>query len=293
MTARPGSRQRAAPALPGRALLPGLALLLGLVLGLVAAPAAAQPSSGVAPITRILDTIEPPAQPAAAAQEDDSTAGQRADPWEPFNRAMWRFNQDLDQGLVLPWTDAYVTLVPEVARIGIGNFFANAQDAWSAVNNLLQGKLERSVAMTMRFAVNSTLGAFGLIDIATAVGMERTPEDFGQTLGVWGMPAGPYLVLPLFGPSTLRDAIALPLDLAASPYYAINDAAFRPATTVLGVLNTRSQLLGASEALDAIALDKYTFVRDVFLRRRLNQLYDGNPPEDLDIDGRRKPPTDE
>lgn len=292
MTARPGSRQRAAAALPGRALLPGLALLLGLVLGLGAAPAAAQPSSGVAPITRILDTIEPPAQP-AAVEEDDSTAGQRADPWEPFNRAMWRFNQDLDQGLVLPWTDAYVTLVPEVARIGIGNFFANAQDAWSAVNNLLQGKLERSVAMTMRFAVNSTLGAFGLIDIATAVGMERTPEDFGQTLGVWGMPAGPYLVLPLFGPSTLRDAIGLPLDLMASPYYAINDAAFRPATTVLGVLNTRSQLLGASEALDAIALDKYSFVRDVFLRRRLNQLYDGNPPEDLDIDGRRKPPTDE
>ena len=94
-------------------------------------------------------------------------------------------------GLLLPWTDAYVTLVPEVARIGIGNFFANAQDLWSSVNNLLQGRFERSVIMTMRFATNSVFGAFGLIDIATAVGMERWPEDFGQTLGVWGVPPGP------------------------------------------------------------------------------------------------------
>mgnify|MGYP000967523712 CR=1 FL=1 len=139
----------------------------------------------------------------------------------------------------------------------------------------------------------AALGGGRRPDTALGIGRQGVADGFGQTLGVWGMPAGPYLVLPLFGPSTLRDAIGLPLDLMASPYYAINDAAFRPATTVLGVLNTRSQLLGASEALDAIALDKYSFVRDVFLRRRLNQLYDGNPPEDLDIDGRRKPPTDE
>lgn len=215
------------------------------------------------------------------------------DPFEDWNRKVFAFNESLDENLLRPIAAVWTEALPQPVRTGVGNFYANLADAWSAVNNLLQGKLERSVAMTMRFAVNSTLGAFGLIDIATAVGMERTPEDFGQTLGVWGMPAGPYLVLPLFGPSTLRDAIGLPLDLMASPYYAINDAAFRPATTVLGVLNTRSQLLGASEALDAIALDKYSFVRDVFLRRRLNQLYDGNPPEDLDIDGRRKPPTEE
>jgi phospholipid-binding lipoprotein MlaA len=239
-----------------------------LCLACVAAPARSQQSSGVSPILSVLD-----------AEPEPLTAGQLADPWEPFNRAMFRFNDDLDKGLLLPWTDAYVTLVPELMRIGIGNFFANAQDAWSAANNLFQGKFEQSVVMTMRFATNTVFGAFGLIDIATAVGMERTPEDFGQTLGVWGMPAGPYLVLPIFGPSTTRDAVGLPLDLAASPYYAVNESAFRPVTTVLGALNARSQLLSATKALDAMALDRYSFVRDAFLARRLSLVHDGNPPE--------------
>jgi phospholipid-binding lipoprotein MlaA len=273
-------RDRARPAARGAASL--LAALLGV------APAAAQPTSGVAPITRILDVPDPAARAADEAY-DAPTAGQRADPWEPFNRLMFRFNTDLDQGLVLPWTDAYVTLVPQLVRTGVGNFFANAQDIWSAANNLMQGKLEQSGAMTLRFAVNSVIGVFGVFDVATAVGLERTPEDFGQTLGVWGFPAGPYLVLPVFGPSTVRDAVGLPLDLAASPYYALNDSAFRPVTTVLGVLNTRSQLLSATEALDAMAVDRYSFVRDVFLRRRLNLVFDGNPPEDLEIDGSRAP----
>ena len=246
------------------------ALLLGLAL---AGGVAAQPSSGVAPIMSVLESPAP----------DDAeplTAGQLADPWEPFNRAMFRFNEDLDQGLVLPWTDAYVTLVPELMRIGVGNFFANAQDAWSAINNLLQGKFDRSVMMTMRFATNTVFGAGGLIDIGTAVGMERFPEDFGQTLGVWGFAPGPYLVLPLFGPSTVRDAAGLPLDLAASPYYSINTDTIRPFLTVLGVVNTRSRLLSATQALDAIALDRYSFVRDAFLSRRLRLVYDGDPPEE-------------
>jgi len=236
--------------------------------------AQAQPSAGVSPIMSVLDD----------PNVEELTPGQRADPWESFNRAMFRFNQDLDEGLLLPWTDAYVTLVPEVARIGVGNFFANAQDIWSAANNLMQGKFERSLIMTMRFATNSVLGALGLIDIATAVGMERWPEDFGQTLGVWGVAPGPYLVLPVFGPSTVRDAVGLPLDLAASPYYSISESYFRPATTLLGALNARSQLLSATQALDAMALDKYSFVRDVFLSRRLRLIYDGNPPEDGEAD---------
>jgi phospholipid-binding lipoprotein MlaA len=181
--------------------------------------------------------------------------------------------------------------VPEVMRIGVGNFFANAQDLWSSANNLMQGKFQRSVMMTMRFATNTTLGAFGLIDIATAVGMERWPEDFGQTLGVWGVAPGPYLVLPVFGPSTLRDAVGLPLDLAASPYYAVNESAFRPATTLLGALNARSQLMSATQALDAIALDKYSFVRDAFLSRRLRLVFDGNPPDDYELKPLVKPTT--
>ena len=248
-------------------------LAAGLLAVALAGGAAAQPAAGVAPIMSVLESPAP-------ADAEPLTPGQLADPWEPFNRAMFRFNEDLDQGLVLPWTDAYVTLVPEVLRIGVGNFFANAQDAWSAINNLLQGKLDRSVMMTMRFATNTVLGAAGLIDIGTAVGMERFPEDFGQTLGVWGFAPGPYLVLPLFGPSTVRDAAGLPLDLAASPYYSINTDTIRPFLTVLGVVNSRSQLLSATKALDVIALDRYSFVRDAFLSRRLRLVYDGDPPEE-------------
>ncbi|HMO48857.1 MAG TPA: VacJ family lipoprotein [Rubrivivax sp.] len=224
--------------------------------------------------------------PAAAAAEDDMdyldephSAPLAPDPWEPFNRAMFKFNQDLDDGMLYPWADAYVTLVPALARTGVHNFFNNFQDLWSAVNNLLQGKLEQSVAMSFRFVWNTVFGWGGLIDMATEFGIERTPEDFGQTLGVWGVPTGNFLMLPLFGPSTVRDAVALPLDIAATPAYAINQGSFRPVTAVVEIVDARAQLLGAGKLLDTIALDKYIFVRDAFLVRRLNLVYDGNPPE--------------
>ena len=220
-----------------------------------------------------------------AATVDDETdvlppsASAVADPWEPFNRAIFKFNQDLDAGLLHPWADAYVTLVPPLARTGIHNFFNNFQDLWSGVNNLLQGKVERSIAMSFRFIWNTVFGWGGLIDMATEFGIARTPEDFGQTLGVWGVPPGNFLMLPLFGPSTLRDAVALPLDIAATPAYAIGEGAFRPVTTVVQIVDTRAQLLGVDQLLDTIALDKYSFVRDAFLTRRLNLVWDGNPPE--------------
>jgi phospholipid-binding lipoprotein MlaA len=226
----------------------------------------------------------------APAQEAGlSSTAQNADPWESFNRSMFAVNEVLDSDLIFPITSAYVGLVPELVRIGVSNVFANAQDLWSAVNHLLQGKLENSTVMTMRFVTNSVFGVAGILDIATAVGMERKPEDFGQTLGVWGVPAGNYLVLPFFGPSTVRDATGLPLDIIASPAYAINQGGFRPVTTVLQVVNTRSKLLGASQALDEMALDKYTFVREAFLSRRLNMVFDGNPPDALEFNPPAKP----
>ena len=222
------------------------------------------------------------AQGQAAAESDadaEPAAPLAPDPWEPFNRAIFRFNQDLDAGLLYPWADAYVTLVPPLMRTGIHNFFNNANDLWSAINNLLQGKIEQSIAMSFRFAWNTVFGWGGLIDMATEFGIERTPEDFGQTLGVWGVPPGNFLMLPLFGPSTVRDAAALPLNIAATPAYSISQGSFRPVTTVLEIVDARAQLLDAGKLLDTIALDKYIFVRDAFLARRLNQVYDGNPPE--------------
>ena len=215
----------------------------------------------------------------APKDDDEPLPGQVADPWEPFNRSIFAFNQELDAGLIYPLTSAYVGLVPSLVRQGVTNFFNNAEDLWSAVNNLLQGKIEQSIAMSFRFAWNTVFGWAGVLDLATELGIERTPEDFGQTLAVWGMPPGNFLMLPFFGPSTVRDALGLPLDIAASPAYGINQGSFRPVTTVVQILDTRSQLLGASQLLDTIALDKYSFVRDAFLERRLRLIFDGNPPE--------------
>jgi len=255
----------------------GAAVLLLAWTALCSSAAAQSPAAASASAASAAEPAEP---------TDAPTAGQLADPWEPFNRAMFAFNQEVDAGLIYPLTSAYVGLVPALLRTGVSNVFNNAEDLWSAINNLLQGKWDKSVMMSFRFAWNTVFGVAGILDMATELGIERFPEDFGQTLGVWGFQTGPYLVLPFFGPSTVRDAAGLPLDIAASPAYAINQGSFRPVTTVLQILDTRSQLLGATQALDAIALDKYSFVRDAFLSRRLRMVFDGNPPEDYEI----KPP---
>lgn len=250
-----------------------------LALAVCADPAAAQSATA------------PPAASAAASAADTApapegpdapTAGQLADPWEPFNRTMFAFNRELDSGLLHPLASAYVGLVPSLLRQGVTNFFNNAQDLWSAANNLLQGKFDRSVMMSFRFVWNTVFGWAGFLDLATELGIERYPEDFGQTLGVWGLPPGNFLMLPFFGPSTVRDALGLPLDIAASPAYAVNQGSFRPVTTVVQILDNRAQLLDASKLLDTIALDPYSFVRDAYLSRRLRLVFDGNPPEDYE-----------
>ena len=184
-----------------------------------------------------------PAGGGGSTSDDDLRRSQVADPWEPFNRAMFRFNQDLDEGLLYPLSSAYVALVPDLVRLGVTNFFNNAQDLWSAINLLMQGRLEQSVQMSFRFAWNTVYGVAGILDLATELGIERWHEDFGQTLAVWGTPPGNFLMLPFFGPSTVRDAIALPLDIAATPAYAIGEGSFRPVTTVIQILDTRSQLM--------------------------------------------------
>lgn len=254
-------------------------LWLALACALPIGEAAAQPAESSMP-----GLIVPERVAAPDAGTVPVAIGQAADPWEGFNRAMFAFNEEVDAGLLFPLASAYVGLVPELVRLGVTNFFNNLQDAWSAVNNLLQGKPDRSTVMTLRFAWNSVFGVAGILDLATELGLERTPEDFGQTLGVWGMAPGNYLVLPFFGPSTVRDTIGLPLDLAASPIWAVNDAAFRPWTTALRTLDIRAQLLGASRLLDDIALDRYSFVRNAFLARRMNLVFDGNPPDDYEFE---------
>lgn len=205
-------------------------------------------------------------------------AGQKLDPWESWNRKVFAFNEGLDANLLKPVATVYAKIVPQIVRRSVDNFFGNAADAWSAINNILQGKFQPAFEDTVRFTTNSVFGFFGLLDIASEFGLNHHYEDFGQTLGTWGLGAGAYVVWPLFGPSTLRDSIALPLDRSFSPALVINDGRAQWGITVLQVINTRANLLGASQLLDDIALDKYYFLRDAYLQRRRSLVFDGDEP---------------
>ncbi len=208
---------------------------------------------------------------------------QAADPLEGWNRGVQKFNDGVDNAVLKPVAEVYVKVLPSFVRTGIGNFFGNLGDGWSALNHLLQGKPEGALNMTLRLAVNTTFGLGGVLDVAGEAGLERRSEDLGQTLGVWGLPPGPYLVLALLGPSSLRDSVGTAVGMAdrASPNYT-DDQALRNAALLLNVVQTRADLLGASRLLDDIALDRYTFLRDAYLARRRNLVYDGNPPEEGD-----------
>jgi phospholipid-binding lipoprotein MlaA len=196
------------------------------------------------------------------------------DPFEPFNRAMFRFNDAVDQAALKPAAQAYSNL-PSVVQTGVGNFFGNLADVWTAVNNLLQGKVADGVSDVMRFAVNSTFGLGGLIDIGSQAGMVKHKKDFGQTLGTWGVGPGPYVVLPILGSSTLRDTIATPVDISGDPWHYKRPIRWRNTGSVLRAVDQRAALLGASNLLEDVALDRYEFVRDVYLQRRESKIRNG------------------
>ena len=204
--------------------------------------------------------------------------GQRLDPFENGNRKVFAFNEALDRSVLKPVATLYSNVVPRPVRQSVDNFFGNFGDAWSAVNNLLQGKPEAASRDVIRFGTNSVFGVFGLFDVATEMGIDHQYEDFGQTLGHWGVGAGAYLVLPLLGPSSVRDAAALPLDASASPAVLINGGAQKVGLFSLQLVNKRASLLNAGRVLDDIALDKYTFVRDAYLQRRRSLVFDGEEP---------------
>ena len=201
------------------------------------------------------------------------------DPAEGWNRAVFGFNDGLDNAVLKPVARGYQAVVPSLVRTGIGNVFANFSDGWSAINQLLQGKPIASAQMTMRVATNTLFGLGGIFDVASDLGLERQQEDFGQTLGRWGLPAGPYIVWPLLGSSSLRDSAGLPLDLYWSPSALTKDDPTRLGLTSLRLIDTRAGLLNASRLVDEIALEKYVFIRDGYLARRRNLVYDGDPPE--------------
>jgi phospholipid-binding lipoprotein MlaA len=208
------------------------------------------------------------------------TPSQQRDQFERWNRAMFSFNSGLDERILKPTAQAYVRVVPQPVRAGTTSFFSNLGDGWSGINSLLQGKVRDAGDNLARFGLNSTFGLFGLIDIASEANIERHPEDFGQTLARWGVKSGPYVVLPVWGPTTLRDAIVLPIERRGDPVRSIVSDKGQTLVTGLRIVDTRANFLRASALLDEVALDKYIFVRDGFLQRRNNEVWDGSPPED-------------
>lgn len=216
----------------------------------------------------------------AAAQAAPEAARSPNDPLESYNRVMFGFNEAVDRVLLAPLARGYVAVVPELVRTGVTNVFGNFADAWSAINQVLQGKGEAAATMTARVATNTLFGLGGLFDVASDLGMERQSEDFGQTLGRWGVPPGPYFVWPVLGPSTIRDSAGRPLDMAWSPSLVVQHEPTAFALSGLQLIDTRAGLLGATNVLGSIALDKYVFVREAYLARRRNLVYDGDPPEE-------------
>ena len=211
------------------------------------------------------------------------TPGDRIDPWEKWNRKVFAFNERLDEKVLEPLATGYSNVVPRPVRNGIDNLYGNVSDAWSAVNNFLQGKFTNGFQDVIRFGTNTVFGLLGVLDVATEFGVDHQYEDFGQTLGTWGVGPGAYVVLPLFGPSSVRETVALPLDRSVSPALAVQDGTTKLELMGLQIINTRANLLGASRVLDDIALDKYTFLRDAYLQRRRSLVYDGDaPPSKLD-----------
>lgn len=215
-----------------------------------------------------------PSSPVAAPEEEDFDP----DPFESYNRQVYRFNSALDRNIVKPVAKAYVKAVPDGVQRGIGNFFRNLGEPTVIVNDLLQGKFKQSLRDTGRFVVNSTVGLLGFMDIAKRWGWHKNAEDFGQTLAVWGAKESPYFVVPFFGPRTVRDTVGLVADWYTDPVTYVDDEPIRYGVRGLGVVDIRAQLLTASKVLEQATDDEYLFVREAYLQKRQQLIYDGNPP---------------
>lgn len=191
-----------------------------------------------------------------------------ADPLEPLNRAVFGINDGLDRALIKPVATVYDKAVPSIVQTGVENFFGNISDVWSIANNALQFKPKETIETFMRVSVNTVFGLGGLLDLGTELRLARNKQDFGQTLGVWGFNAGPYVVLPIFGPSSVRDTFGTVVDGQVDLVNNLRHVPTRNSLTALRILDRRAELLGTTNALDEAALDRYTFTRDVYLRRR-------------------------
>jgi phospholipid-binding lipoprotein MlaA len=205
------------------------------------------------------------------------------DPFEPVNRVMFTVNDALDRALIKPVATVYGKVTPYWARKGVGNFFGNLVDVWSVVNNAAALKGQATSDSLGRVMINSTIGILGLFDVASELDIEKHPADFGLTLGRWGVSPGPFVVLPVLGPFTLREVVALPVDYHGNLANHIDDKATRDVLTVLNAVDVRESYLKAGEVIDAAALDAYSFTRDSYFQRQRYRQYDGDVPDSPDF----------
>ena len=196
-----------------------------------------------------------------------------ADPWEPFNRSIFSFNEGLDDYVLKPISEGYRFVLPKLVREGISNFFSNYRDIYTALNNLLQGNIDLAFSDLIRVMVNTIFGLGGTIDMATPAGLEKHTADFGQTFGVWGVPSGPYVVLPFFGPSSVRDTFGTAADLESDYLFSfVSNIGLRNTITGIRVVNARNNYFEAGELVEGAAIDKYSFLRDSYIQRRQYQI---------------------
>jgi phospholipid-binding lipoprotein MlaA len=200
------------------------------------------------------------------------------DPWEPYNRSMYKFNDAVDKAVLKPVAQGYGTVMPEFGKTMVTNFFSNLDDILVTINDVLQFKFSQAASDGTRVLFNSTFGLLGFFNVAS--GLEKHNEDFGQTLGYWGMGPGPYVVLPFFGPRTVRDSFGLAVDSFASPVRLISSVPIRNELYVTRTVDTRTGLLDNEKVLDEAAMDRYSFIRDGYLQQRRSLIYDGNPPRE-------------
>jgi len=206
--------------------------------------------------------------------------GDPRDPFEGFNRGVYKFNEAVDEAVAKPVATAYRDGVHEEIRNRVRNFFSNIGDVFIGVNNVLQGKFFEGFEDWMRVTFNTTLGLLGIHDVASDMGIEKHNEDFGQTFGRWGIGDGPYLILPILGSSTVRDGVGTAIDMYADPLGEVRPINLRNSLIVLRLTGARADLLEASRILEQAALDKYVFQRDAYLQRRRSLVYDGRPPRE-------------
>ena len=202
-----------------------------------------------------------------------ATSNTPGDPFEGFNRAMFSFNEGVDKAIIHPVATGYKAVVPEPARDCVSNVFSNINDIFVGVNSLLQGKVVDAASDACRFVVNTTIGLLGCFDVASKMGLEKHNRDFGQTFGKWGMPTGPYLVLPILGASNIRDGVGNAIYSRLDPVWA-NHVPTRNVAFTLRAVSRRAGQLDASSVLEDAALDKYSFVRDSYLQRRRGMVDD-------------------